>query len=291
MAEKSADAERGEYAIGIAVILAALLVSATIWISASGIQQAISKIKLSAGVAPVQQAPSQQQQEAQTQQPSEPRRLTAADFKPYPIKLADYSSAQTKGKPDAKVRIVEYSDFECPYCGRATPTIKQIAQNYDVAVVFRHYPLPFHQNAQKAAEAAECAGRQGKFWEMHDILFANQKALKIEDLKAYAANLSLNITAFNACLDGNQTAGTVSAQLSEGQRFGVQGTPSFFIYSPKDRSDALKAKLASAAATIANKYGGQLELAVVEVDGAGAGVFFAGALPYEDFQTVLKAFN
>ncbi len=136
-----------------------------------------------------------------------------------------------KGSPKAPVLIYEYSDFECPFCGRAAPTVERILQEYGdkVAVVFKQYPLPFHPNAQKAAEASECAQDQGKFWEYHDTLFANQDALSVTNLKQYAATLGLNTATFNTCLDSGEKASEVAADAAEGSSFGVQGTPGFFV--------------------------------------------------------------
>lgn len=136
-----------------------------------------------------------------------------------------------KGPANAKVTIIEFSDFQCPFCARAQPTLEQIFQTYGskVRLVYRDFPLSFHQNAQKAAEAAECADEQGKFWEYHDILFANQNALDTESLKKYAAELKLDSQKFNSCLDSGKYGQEVKKDFSDGQSAGVQGTPAFFI--------------------------------------------------------------
>ncbi|MBR9690115.1 thioredoxin domain-containing protein [Candidatus Woesearchaeota archaeon] len=131
-----------------------------------------------------------------------------------------------------KMVIVEYSDFECPFCKKAHDgALKQIRQNFGDAVVieYKHFPLSFHANAQKAAEASECAREQGKFWEYHDKLFENQKSLGVESLKQYAKELGLNTQSFNACLDDGVKAQLVRDQFLEGQSKGVSGTPAFFI--------------------------------------------------------------
>jgi protein-disulfide isomerase len=170
-------------------------------------------------------------QGAQPQQPQQPQQPTAPTFD---INKIDLSKAQIKGKSNAKVTIVEYSDFQCPYCARATTeAVAQIIKDYvdtgKVRLIFRHFPLSMHQNAAKAAEVAECAGDQGKFWEMHDKLFANQQALDVESLKKYASDLGLDTTKFNTCLTTGAKQSIVQAQVSEGSRFGVTGTPTFFI--------------------------------------------------------------
>lgn len=139
-----------------------------------------------------------------------------------------------KGPADAKVTIVEYSDFECPFCGRVTPTIAQIVDEYgdDVRIVYRHFPLnSIHPYAQKAAEASECAADQGKFWQFHDLIFADQAGLKGGDdqLKAWAAELGLNAGTFAACLDSGEKKARVTSDQSGGTTLGVTGTPGFFV--------------------------------------------------------------
>ena len=136
------------------------------------------------------------------------------------------------GPSDAPVTIVEFSDFECPYCSKFANTIKKVANDYSdsVKLVFRQFPLTrIHKNAQKAAEAALCAADQGKFWEMHDLLFDDQKALKVEDLKEKAASLGLQTEEFTECLDTSKHAETVRKDLYDGVRAGVSGTPAMFI--------------------------------------------------------------
>lgn len=140
-------------------------------------------------------------------------------------------SDHIKGSPNAPVTIIEYSDFQCPYCGRVQPTIDQILKTYEgkVKLVYKHFPLNFHQYAEKAAEASECAADQGNFWEYHDILYENQNALTVEDLKRYAKDLGLDTETFNRCLDSGVMAERVRDNFNEGQNNGVQGTPAFFI--------------------------------------------------------------
>lgn len=139
-----------------------------------------------------------------------------------------------KGDANAPVVIIEFSDFQCPYCGKfVAETLPQIEKEYidtgKTKIVFRDYPLPFHSNAQKAAEATECADEQGKFWEMHDIIFANQTAISVSDLKGYASRLGLNTGKFNSCLDSGKYEEETKKDLADGQAVGVSGTPTFFI--------------------------------------------------------------
>lgn len=136
-----------------------------------------------------------------------------------------------KGNPNAQVTIVEFSDFQCPYCGKAEPTLKQIFETYKdkVKLIYRHYPLPFHENAFAAALASMCANEQGKFWEYHDKLFENQEKLTSPDLKNYASQLGLETDKFNPCLDNKKYKAQVDKDYNDGQAAGVSGTPAFFI--------------------------------------------------------------
>lgn len=137
----------------------------------------------------------------------------------------------SKGPADAKVTIVEFSDFQCPFCSKANETIQQVMKTYDgkVRLVFRDYPLPFHDKAQKAAEAGLCANAQGKFWALHDHMFKNQGALDVAELKKAAKANGLDSGKFDACLDGGEFAKDVAANMNDGQAVGVSGTPAFFI--------------------------------------------------------------
>lgn len=139
-----------------------------------------------------------------------------------------------KGDADAPVTIIEWSDFECPFCARFhTQTAGQIEENFvktgKVKFVYKHFPLSFHQNAQKAAEAAECAGEQGKFWEMHDMLFESGVSGGVESFKAYASNLGLDTEQFNMCLDTGKYAQKVQDDMKQGAAAGIRGTPGFII--------------------------------------------------------------
>ena len=139
-----------------------------------------------------------------------------------------------EGDPNAPVTIIEFSDFQCPYCGKFyKETLPQITETYietgKVKLVFRDFPLNFHQYAQKASEAAECADEQGKFWEYHNILFENQDALTIDDLKQYASDLNLDTEQFNECLDSGKYEEEVKSDMEDGSSYGVSGTPAFFI--------------------------------------------------------------
>jgi protein-disulfide isomerase len=145
--------------------------------------------------------------------------------------VADKGDAPSKGPSTAPVTVVEFSDFQCPYCGRVLPTLKRVQETYGdrVRLVFRNYPLSIHPFAPKAAEAAACAQEQGKFWEMHDRLFGDQQKLQVADLKASAAAIGLDTGAFDQCLDSGKHEPTWKEDLAEGERYGVSGTPAVFV--------------------------------------------------------------
>lgn len=157
----------------------------------------------------------------------------------------------SRGPAKAPVTIVEFSDFECPYCSRANEALTKVEEVYGdkVRIVFRDFPLSFHSNAKKAAEAGHCADEQGKFWELHDKMFENQRALGVDELKGYAKEIGLDSGKFDACLDGGKMAAKVEKNMEAGEEAGVSGTPAFFIN----------------------------------------GKMVAGALPFEEFQKVIDA--
>lgn len=136
-----------------------------------------------------------------------------------------------KGGASAPIQIVEYSDFQCPYCSRVNPTLAQVQETYGdkVAIAFRNFPLPMHKEAPRAGEASYCAQDQGKFWEYHDVLFENQRAQKDEDLKKYAEQVGLDAAKFDECLTSNKYKDRVEEDKKSGAAVGVSGTPAFFI--------------------------------------------------------------
>jgi protein-disulfide isomerase len=138
----------------------------------------------------------------------------------------------SKGPAAAPVTIIEFSDFECPYCGALFPTLKQVENNYadKIRIVYRQFPLTnIHPHAEKAAEASLCAFEQQHFWEFHDSMFGNQRELSVPDLKQRAVNLKLDTAKFNECLDSGREAAAIQSDIQEGARAGVTGTPAMFI--------------------------------------------------------------
>jgi len=137
-----------------------------------------------------------------------------------------------RGAKDAPVTIVEFSDFQCPFCKNAATTVKQLVEKYPGKVkwVFRDFPIPnIHPAAPKAHEAARCAAEQGKFWEYHDVLFEKSPRQSPDELKQYAKDLKLDSTAFTTCLDSGKHEAQVNEDMNEGSQLGITGTPTYFI--------------------------------------------------------------
>lgn len=172
------------------------------------------------------------------------------NLEPPRVKVAEGGNPAL-GSSNAPVTIIAFTDYECPFCSRAEDTMVKILETYKdkVRVVVRDFPLDFHQNAQKAHEAAGCALEQGKFAAMHEKLFKNQRALQVPQLKQYAEQIGLDAAKFAECLDSGKRASEVSQDLADGSAVGVTGTPAFFV-------------------------NGQL---------------LSGALPFEDFAKVIDA--
>jgi len=150
-----------------------------------------------------------------------------------PPKVEVAATGPAKGPENAPITIVEFSDFQCPYCAKAEPTVKDLMElekyKGKIRLVYRDYPLEFHKLAPKASEAAHCAGDQGKYWEMHGKLFAATPKLEVTDLKAYARELSLDAGRFDKCLDSGEKAPVVEGFSKAGNAAGVNGTPAFYV--------------------------------------------------------------
>jgi len=162
-----------------------------------------------------------------------PSRAAARPGRPDPSKRYEVAvgSSPVKGPEDAKVTIVEFSDFQCPFCSRVTPTLKKIREEYpeDVKVVWKHLPLSIHPKAPGAHAAAEAAHKQGKFWEMHDLIFANQREMSDEKYLEYAAQLDLDLDQFKKDVASAEVKKQVSDDTRLASTLGVTGTPGFFI--------------------------------------------------------------
>ncbi len=135
------------------------------------------------------------------------------------------------GPKDAPVKIIEFTDYQCPFCGKARPTVNQILSDYKgkVRYILRDFPLSFHKDSVKAHEAAHCAGEQNKYWDMNKKLFGDQKNIKPDDLQKYAGEIHLNMDKFNTCLNSGKYTALIQQNQSYGESVGVSGTPAFFI--------------------------------------------------------------
>jgi protein-disulfide isomerase len=147
-----------------------------------------------------------------------------------PSAQVETENAPRRGAQNAPVQIVEFADYQCPYCQKVNPDLSKLQEDFGskVAVVFMDFPLPAHPAAEKAAEAARCAGAQGKFWEFHDALFQNKK-FELAELKEQARAFKLDTASFDKCLDTGEQASAVQRDLAQGQHLGLTGTPSFFV--------------------------------------------------------------
>lgn len=160
-------------------------------------------------------------------------------------RTVDIDKEPVRGNQAARVAIIEYSDYQCPFCSRfVLQTLPRLENEYiktgKVRYVFRDLPLNFHKQAFKAAEATHCAGEQGRFWEMHDRLFANQKALMPAQLTEHAQALGLDVTSFQQCLDSSRFADAIRKDVTEANSAGITGTPSFLIGVVQPNSSSVK---------------------------------------------------
>jgi protein-disulfide isomerase len=158
------------------------------------------------------------------------------------IQQVELGDAPVKGNVDAPIAIVVFDDFQCPYCARLAPVLKQVQANnpQTVKLVFKQFPLNMHQFARPAALAAAAAGKQGKFWEMHDLLFANYNKLSEQEIIGFAGQLGLDLEKFNQDRNGQELQVALQQDLQQGQQLGIRGTPAVFVNGriPQDRSEA-----------------------------------------------------
>jgi protein-disulfide isomerase len=152
----------------------------------------------------------------------------------FAIRKTDIKNDPFMGSADAPLVLVEFSDYECPFCGMFfRDTLPHIKKEYidtgKLKYVFKDFPLDFHRNARKAAEASHCAGENGKYWEMHDLIFANQRQMGVPNLIRHAENLGLNAEEFKRCLNDGRHAEGIKKDMAAGQSSGITGTPSFIL--------------------------------------------------------------
>ncbi len=150
---------------------------------------------------------------------------------PEKVYTVSIENAPAKGPANAAVTIIEFSDFECPFCRRVTPTLNELMEKFpsQVRLVWKHFPLAFHRNALPAHKATVAAGKQGKFWEMHDLVFSLEDGPNEEAVKGFVEKLGLDKAQFEKDMNSPEVAKQVADDQEEGRRLGVSGTPSFFI--------------------------------------------------------------
>jgi len=167
-----------------------------------------------------------------------PSRPAEDPNKVYPVTVGNSAA---HGPADAKITFVEWSDFQCPFCSQAAGLVKQVMEAYpnDVRFVYKNYPLPFHKNAMPAAKAAVAAGNQGKFFEMHDKLFANQRTLSEENYIKWAGEIGLDVDKFKSDMASAETQAQITAEMREAGKVSVRGTPTFFINGKKPSGRSL----------------------------------------------------
>jgi protein-disulfide isomerase len=177
----------------------------------------------------------QQQQQAKLIEALRDELFAEADvvilLQPPRAAVAITDGTPSRGPVSAPIVLVEYTDYQCPYCSRAQPTIDAVMERYDGQIrhVFKNLPLPMHQQAQLAGEAALCAQDQGKFWEFHDWLFENQRTMNRESMITQAGELGMNADLFTACISDRTYQERVDADMKEARGFGITGTPGFMI--------------------------------------------------------------
>ena len=209
----------GRDGVGLATlggVVVLLMIAFANWRDFSRLSDRLDKLETK-----VDQAAANRQQPAPTRQGPDPNRV-------YPIKMTD---APVLGSASAAVTIAEFSDFQCPFCSRVAPTLKRIKEVYGdkVRTAWKHMPLDFHKDAMGAHLAAAAAGKQGKFWEFHDKLFANQSQLKPDQFKKYAHELGLDVQQFEKDLLDPDIRRRIADDMAEAKALGVTGTPGFFV--------------------------------------------------------------
>ncbi|MFH1056432.1 MAG: thioredoxin domain-containing protein [Candidatus Micrarchaeota archaeon] len=247
-----------DYVIAISIVASALILSGVIWVSAGGISNSVTNLQASlANLQPAQTGSGQQLQPSPTETPQAATILSAEQ-----VQALYAKAAGKKGEENANVTILEFSDYQCPYCRRHYNTAyQQIESDYvekgKTKIAFMDFTLSFHPAAIPAANAMRCAGEQGKYWEAHDAVFEAQTPLGqgtiefgVEEIKKWIGNVTgIDKTKLNACIDSNKYASAIEESLNLGAQVGIGGTPGFIIN----------------------------------------GVVFAGACPYQTFQQAIDA--
>jgi protein-disulfide isomerase len=204
------------------------------------VQQFYDQIKARLGKTPMEAVADQIRERLQAQRQAETRQAFIAGLRQKaqvavliePPRIEVAAQGPSLGPANAPVTIVEFSDYQCPFCKRAEPTVHEVARRYpeQVRIVYRHFPLDnIHPEARPAAEAAACAEDQGKFWDYHALVFQSSPKLAKEQLRELAGQAKLDLTAFDACVADGRTRARVEADVAAGREAGVSGTPAFYV--------------------------------------------------------------
>ena len=206
--------------LGLAIVAGGALIGESVDSSSVRLAESLEKIRFAVASAPARGAVARNAAPSRGNRPDPNRQYT--------VSIAG-SPVSMEGK--AKIDIVEFSDFQCPFCKRVEPTIKRVKDEYgdDVRVVFKHMPLSIHPQAKGAHAAAEAAHKQGKFWEMHDLIFENQRQLNDDAYLSYAKSIGLDIEQFQKDAKSSVVLSKIEADTAEAGKLGVTGTPAFFI--------------------------------------------------------------
>ncbi len=208
---------------GLPVILAALILGGAIVAGATLVKQSLdaSGEKLDAVIAALEKAPTAAPAAAPARRGPDPNKRYTTNTKGSPY----------KGAADGRIEIVEFSDFQCPFCARVNPTMARIEKEYGdrVRISFKHLPLRIHPKAPEAHAAAEAAHRQGKFWEMHDRIFANQRQLSKARYETYAQEMGLDMEQFRSDMTSTEVKARIDADSREAAKLGITGTPAFLV--------------------------------------------------------------
>lgn len=266
------------------VLYGSIIVVMSVLLIGSVFTQGFGIIKTEVPQVSIPNQPTQQNQTTNQTQPLKPTETTI------PTGTVGVGAYPGLGSDDAKVRFVEFSDFECPFCGRhVMQTIPSVKSNYvqtgKVKYYYRDFPLSFHPYALPSAHAARCANEQGKFWEMHDILFEKQESLSggLAKFQEFAVSFGLDNATFTECFENEEYASGIAKDFQDGQNVGVRGTPSNFVIIPKNIVN--EAELLSAVSSLNSQYGDGI---ILFQDSADYTVMIPGAYPYSAFETVLK---
>lgn len=224
----------GAAAVVAALVVGAALVAGSLLVRASLDRQTAALDRGTATLAGMQDALKTLNQSVQASAAAaRPAPAVAVRSGPDPAQRYTIATdgAPVRGQPDAKITLVEFADFQCPFCARVQPTLQQIRDTYgdQVRLVFKNLPLSIHPKAPGAAAAAEAAHRQGKFWEMQELIFANQKTLDDDHYRAWAGQIGLDMAQWDKDRGSPEVAARVAADAKEAERLGVSGTPAFFV--------------------------------------------------------------